>query len=79
MLCENICTRKRLNLQIIDIGFFLTFQVRGYGCKIIRKLQVANLCMFLVQNSQRYLNKMTSESICDVFLVQEGICEKIET
>ena len=33
--------------------------------------------MFLVQNSQRYLNKMTFESIHDVLFAQEGICERI--
>ena len=36
-------------------------------------LQYEKLCMFSVQNSQCYLNKMTFESIRDVLFVQEGI------
>ena len=34
--------------------------------------------MFSVQNSQRYLNKMTFENIRNVLFVQEDICERIE-
>ena len=43
-----------------------------------RKNFVLYFNMFSVQNSQRYLNKMTYESIRDVLFVQTGICERIE-
>ena len=40
------------------------------------KLQVANFSMLLVQNSLRYVNILTFESILGVFLFKTGMFQK---
>ena len=85
MLCEN--TRKSLNQQIWiwrfqNIDFFRLFKYGGRVGKGIVKfyhpLQVANFSMFLVQNSLRYINIMTFESILSVFLFKTGMFQRIK-
>ena len=82
MLCEN--TRKSLNQQIWiwrfqNIDFFRLFKYGGRVGKGIVKfyhtLQVANFSMLLVQNSLRYINIMTFESILSVFCSRQ-VCFK---
>ena len=79
MLGEN--TGKSLNLQIwmglahFKILIFTDFSVFKYHMgrfvnRVVRfchPLQAANICMRFVQNSLRYVNIMTSESIFYVF------------
>ena len=46
--------------------------------KFCHPLQVANLSMFLVQNSLRCINIMTFESILSVFLFKTGMFQRIK-
>ena len=62
--------------------FFPLFKYGGRVGKGIIKfchpLQVANFSMLLVQNSLRYVNIITSESILDVFLFKTGMFQRIK-
>ena len=46
--------------------------------KFCHPLQVANFCMGLVQNSLRYLNIITFESILEIFLFRTCIFQRIK-
>ena len=46
--------------------------------KFCHPLQVANFSMLLVQNSLRYVNIMTFESILGVFLFKTGMFQRIK-
>ena len=46
--------------------------------KFRHPLQVANFSMLLVQNSLRYVNIMTFESILNVFLFKTGMFQRIK-
>ena len=62
--------------------FFRLFKYGGRVGKGIGKfchpLQVANLSMLLVQNSQRYVNIMNFGSILGVFLFKTGMFQRIK-
>ena len=62
--------------------FFRLFKDGGRVGKGIVKfchpLQVANYSMLLVQNSLRYINIMTFESILSVFLFKTGMFQRIK-
>ena len=82
MFCEN--TRKSLNgfgtFQNID--FLRLFKYGGRVGKILVKfchpLPFANVSMRLVQNSLRYVNIMTFESILGVLLFKTGLFQRIK-
>ena len=81
MLCEN--TRKSLNQQTFqNIDFFRLFKYGGRAGKGLVKfchpLQVAIFSMLLLQNSLRYVNIMTFESILGVFLFKTGMFQRIK-
>ena len=46
--------------------------------KFCHPLQIANFSMLLVQNSLRYINVMTFESILSVFLFKRGTFQRIK-
>ena len=46
--------------------------------KFCHRLQVANFSMLVAQNSLRYVNIMTFESILCVFLFKTGLFQKIK-
>ena len=79
MLCEN--TRKSL-VHFKILIFFRLFKYGGRVGKGIAKfchpLQAANFYMLLVQNSLRYVNIMTFESILGVFLFKTGMFQRIK-
>ena len=84
MLCEN--TRKSLNQQFgsgtfQNIEFFRLFKYGGRVGKGVVKfchpLQVANFSILVVQNSLRYVNIMTFESILGVFSFKTGLFQRI--
>ena len=62
--------------------FFRLFKYGGRVGKILVKFchpfQVANFSMRLVQNSLRYVNIMTFESILGVFLFKTGLFQRIK-
>ena len=62
--------------------FFRLFKYGGRVGKGIVKfchpLQVANFSMHFVQNSLRYINMMTFESILGVFLFKTGMFQRIK-
>ena len=62
--------------------FFRLFKYGGRVGKILVKfchpLPVANFSMRLVQNSLRYINIMTFESILGVFLFKTGLFQRIK-
>ena len=87
MLCEN--TRKSLNKQIwvwhISKYCCFFFRLSKYGGRVgkilvknCHPLSVAILSMRLVQNSLRYINIMTFESILGVFLFKRGLFQRIK-
>ena len=65
-----------------NINFFRLFKYGGRVGKGIVKfchpLQVANFSMLLVQNSLRYINIMTFESILSVFLFNTVMFQRIK-
>ena len=66
-----------------DPGFWKKgFKIRKGGLKGIVKfcypLQVANFFMLFVQNSLRYVNSNTFESIPSVFLLKTGMFQRIK-
>ena len=65
-----------------NIDFFRLFKDVGRVGKILVKichpLPVAILSMRLVQNSLRYINIMTFESILGVFLFKTGLFQRIK-
>ena len=65
-----------------NIEFFRLFMNGGRVGKGVVKfchpLQVANFSMLLVQNSLRYVNIMTFESILGVFLFKTGMFQRIK-
>ena len=75
MLCENTRTIDLTNMGLAHFKiFFRLFKNWGRVGKGIVKfchpLQVADFSMLLVQNSKRYVNIMTSDSILCVFLLK---------
>ena len=62
--------------------FFRLFNYGGRVGKILVKfchpLQVANFSMRSVQNSLRYVNIMTFDSILGVFLLKTGLFQRIK-
>ena len=62
--------------------FFRLFKYGGRVGKILEKichpLPVANFSMRLVQNSMRYVNIMTFESILGLFLFKTGLFQRIK-
>ena len=83
MVCEN--TRKSLNKHGFgtyqNIDFFRLFKYGGRVGKILVKfchtLPEANFSIRLVQNSLRYKNIMTFESILGAFLFKTGLFQRI--
>ena len=72
-----------MNLAHFKILFF--FQLFKYGgrvekriVKVCHPLQIANFSMLLVQNSLRYVNIMTFESILGVCLFKTGMFQRIK-
>ena len=65
-----------------NIDFFRLFKYGGRVGKGIVKFwhppQVANFAMLWVQNSLRYVNIMTFESIVGVFLFKAGMFQRIK-
>ena len=65
-----------------NIEFFRLFKYGGRVgkgvVKVCHPLQVANFSMLLVQNSLRYVNIMTFESILGVFLFKTGMFQRIK-
>ena len=71
-----------MGLAHLKILIFSDFKYGGMVGKGIVKfchpLQVANFSMLLVQNSLRYVNIMTFESILGVFLFKTGMFQRIK-
>ena len=69
-------------MGLAHVDFFRLFKYGGRVGKGIVKfchpLQVANFSMLLVQNSLRYVNMMTFESILGVFLFKTGMFKRIK-
>ena len=72
-------------MGLAHFKILIFFQFFKYGgrvgkgiVKFCHPLQVANLSMFLVQNSLRYVNIMTFESILGVFLFKTGMFQRIK-
>ena len=74
--------KKSLNQQIwvwhiSNIDFFRLFKYGGRVgkgiVKVCHPLQVANFSKLFVQNSLRYVNSMTFESILSVFLFKTNV------
>ena len=85
MLCE---IPEKVSINKYGIGTFQNidfFRLFKYGGKVGKRivkfchpLQVANFSMLLVQNSLRYVNIMTFESILDAFLFKTGMFQRIK-
>ena len=72
-----------MGLAHFKILIFSDFSSMGVGLEKYSKkfghpLQVANFSMRLVQNSMRYVNIMTFESILGVFLFKTGLFKRIK-
>ena len=68
-----------MGLAHFKILIFSDFSSMGVGLKkFCHPLQVANFSMRLVQNSLRYVNIMTFESILGVFLFKTGLFQRIK-
>ena len=72
-----------MGLAHFKILIFSDFSSMGVGLekllvKFCHPLQVANFSMRLVQNSLRYVNIMTFDSILGVFLLKTGLFQRIK-
>ena len=72
-------------MGLVHFKILIFFQLFKYGVRVgkgivkfCHPLQVANFSMLLVQNSLRYVNTMTFESILDVFLFKTGMFQRIK-
>ena len=73
------------NMGLAHFKILIFFRFFKYGgrvgkgiVKFCRQLQVVNLSMLLGQNSLRYVNIMTFESILAVFLFKTGMFQRNE-
>ena len=64
---------------------FAHFTLFKYGCRVVQRvvkfchpLHDASFCMFLIQNSLRYVNITTFESIICIFLFRTDILQRIK-
>ena len=71
-----------MGLAHFNIDFLRLFKYGGRVgkgiIKFCRPLHVANISMLLVQNSLRYLNIITFESILGVLLFKTGMFQRIK-
>ena len=67
-----------MGLAHFKILIFSDFSSMGVGLEFCHPLQNAIFFMLLVQNSVRYINIMTFESILSVFLLKTGMFQRIK-